>query len=362
MVVRKSPMKNLPKSAALVIFGATGDLTQRKLIPALYQLYKRGHLPKAYPIVCFARREFNDATFRDLALGSLVKFTKKEPDTRVWARFSKNITYFRGDLNDEDSFRGLKNHLDRLYARMKDKTGRNRRLYYFATAPEHFGPLVDSLHSHGLASRDHGPDSWPRLVFEKPFGRDLDSAKALNKKILTAFDENQIYRIDHYLGKESVQNILVMRFANSIYEQIWNNKFIDNIQITASETLGVESRAGYYDTAGALRDMVQNHLLQLLMYVAMEPPTDLSAEAIHEEKVKVLKSLKPLCCEDANDCAARGQYGPGKIDGRAAPAYLSEDGVAKGSRTETFAALTAHVHKWRSDRGPVLSADRKEAQ
>ncbi|MEK6959776.1 MAG: glucose-6-phosphate dehydrogenase [Nanoarchaeota archaeon] len=339
--------KMLPKSAAMVIFGATGDLTQRKLIPALYQLYNRGHLPKEYPIVCFARRESDDTTFRELARASFVKFTKKKPDQKVWTRFAQNIKYFCGDLNDDDSFRGLKERLDQMFSKLKDKTSRKRILYYFATAPEHFGPLVDSLHSLGLASRQEGPDAWPRLVFEKPFGSDLASARSLNKRIQTVFDENQIYRIDHYLGKESVQNILVMRFANSIFEQVWNSKFIDNIQITSAETVGVETRAGYYETSGALRDMVQNHLMQLLTYVAMEPPTGLGAEEIHEEKVKVLKALRPLCCDSVRDCAVRGQYGPGKSEGKKAVEYRQETGVAKNSRIETFAALTAHVHNWR---------------
>lgn len=339
--------KTVPRSAAIVIFGATGDLTQRKLIPALYQLFRRGHLPKEYPIICFARREFNDATFRELAHDSFVKFTKKKPDPEAWARFAQRIAYFRGDINDDNSLRGLKTRLDRIFAKMKDKTGRKKILYYFATAPEHFGRLVDSLHSLGLASRQEEPGAWPRLVFEKPFGRDLASAKTLNKKILTAFAEKQIYRIDHYLGKESVQNILVMRFANSIFEQVWNSKFIDNIQITAAETVGVENRAGYYDTSGALRDMVQNHLMQLLTYVAMEPPTGLGAEEIHEEKVKALKALRPLCCDSVRDCAVRGQYGPGKAEGKAAAGYRQENGVGRNSRIETFAALTAHVHNWR---------------
>ena len=341
--------RKLPSSCAILIFGATGDLTQRKIIPALYHLFKRGQLPKQCPIICFARREFTDQGFAKVLHDSFITFTKKKPDPVDWSSFTKHLSYLRGNFDDVDAFSRLKEKLVNITGNQSQHV-----LYYFATAPEFFGSVVESLHKQNLAQGQSGPDPWPRLIFEKPFGHDLASAQDLNRRIGSVFDETQIFRIDHYLGKETVQNILVMRFANSIYEQLWNNRYIDNIQITSAESIGVEGRGGYYDFAGALRDMVQNHLMQLLTYVAMEPPLSLNADDIREEKVKVLKSLLPISEGEAEKCAVRAQYASGTAEGKKVPGYLQEPDIPKQSKTETFAALCMHVHNWRWEGVPFF--------
>lgn len=338
----------VPQPCAMVIFGATGDLTHRKLIPALYNLAADGELPPAVTAIGFARRPRSDDEFRNELAESTRKFSRQPVREDLWKTFAQSLFYHQSEFQNEEGYGSLAKRL----AQMDEEHGtRGNRLFYLAVAPEQFAPILKNLKAAGLNKPK--PGGWTRVIIEKPFGRDLSSARTLNKIVREVFTEEQTYRIDHFLGKETAQNILVLRFANAIFEPIWNSRYIDHVQITAAETLGVESRGGYYETAGALRDMVQNHMLQLLCLVAMEPPTDLSAESIRDEKVKVVRSLRRYPPEAVGKLVVRGQYTAGAINGKPVAGYREEERVNPSSETETYVALRATVDNWRWSEVPI---------
>ena len=331
-----------PESCTLVIFGATGDLTHRKLIPALYNLAAEGALPPAISIVGFARREKSTEQFRSELETATRKFSRTPLNDELWANFASSISYHQSPFDDAEGYRKLARQMEE--EDRKRGTGGNR-LYYLAVAPDQFPVILGHLRESGLSTAPLG--SWSRVIVEKPFGTDLASARQLNELVNEVFPERDTYRIDHFLGKETAQNIMVMRFANSIFESLWDSNHISHVQITAAEPLGIEGRAGYYDKSGAMRDMVQNHLLQLLTLTAMEPPTSLGADAIRDEKVKVLRSLRPLRGEDVFRHVVRAQYAAGLINGQPVPGYREAEGVAKDSTTETYVALQVNIDNWR---------------
>jgi glucose-6-phosphate 1-dehydrogenase len=313
------------KMTSIVIFGATGDLTHRKLVPALFNLWRKGRMPEQFNIIGFARRPYSDDVFRDGLLEGAHDLAGLKIDDAQWVEFASRISYYQGNLDNADDYAGLQTYL-------QEKEGEDaNRLYYLATAPEYYADVVTLLGGAGMAHEDNG--AWRRLIIEKPFGTDLASAKSLNQSVQRVFAESQIYRIDHYLGKETVQNILFFRFTNTIFEPIWNRNYIDNVQITVAESVDVEHRAGYYDKAGVLRDMFQNHLLQLLALVAMEPPVSLDADKLRNEKVKVLAAVRPPAPQDA----IHAQY-----DG-----YCTTANVTPNSQTPTYTALKLYVENWR---------------
>jgi glucose-6-phosphate 1-dehydrogenase len=338
----------VPQPCSVVIFGATGDLTHRKLLPALYNLAADGELPPAVTVIGFARRPKNDDGFRTEMEEAVKKFSRQAVRDEIWNTFSQSIFYHQSDFADESGFKTLAERLDKVD---KERGTRGNRLFYFAVGPEEFEPILKHLKAAGLNKAREG--SWARVIMEKPFGRDLASACELNRLVEKSFSEEQTYRIDHFLGKETAQNILVLRFANAIFAPLWNRRYMDHIQITAAETLGVESRGGYYETAGALRDMVQNHLLQLLCLVAMEAPTDLSADSIRDEKVKVVRSLRHFTVDHVAANVVRAQYAEGAINGQPVPAYRKEEKVDPKSMTDTFVALRLHIDNWRFWSVPV---------
>ena len=316
----------------ITIFGASGDLTQRKLLPALFAMYQQGLLPDAFRIVAFARREFTDASFREAMAQAVAQFSRLKAHPSEINRFCEHIIYHRGDIE------GGQAAFDQLYARLQDTAlYPPNHLFYLSIKPDLFAPVLAQLKAARLIRAPFAPH-WTRVVVEKPFGRDLESALQLNQAVRQFLDESQVYRIDHFLGKETVQNILSFRFANAIFEPLFNNHLVDNIQITAAETVGMESgRGAYYDATGAVRDMVQNHLLQLLCLVAMEPPANMTADAIRNEKVKVLQSIVPPLPGDVCRCTVRAQY----------EGYRQEERIAPDSTTETFAALRLNLNNWR---------------
>ena len=313
----------------IVIFGASGDLTSRKLIPALYQLYRKSRLPGDVRIVGFSRTKFSDDQWRESLAETTREFAGSSFDEKSWNQFARSIFYQPGDLRKADDVANLS---ERLKTLEDGKDG--DRLYYLSTAPRFYEPAIANLGGAGMAEESSGAR---RVVIEKPFGTDLASARALNKAVHEVFAEHQIYRIDHYLGKETVQNLLVLRFANSIFEPLWNRNYIDHVQITVAEEVAVGRRGGYYDSAGVLRDMFQNHLLQLLMVTAMEAPVAFEADAIRDEKVKILRAIRPLDEDEVRSATVRGQY-----DG-----YLDEPGVPDDSQTATFAAVRLDIDSWR---------------
>ena len=327
---------------AMTIFGASGDLTKRKLIPALYNLARENFLSKEFAVVGFARREMTHETFREKLTQDMQEFATGQLDPDLWHWFVRRIYYLQGDLQDANAYQRLRDLLAQID---KDHGTRGNYLHYLATAPEFFAPVVQQLGAAGLLHEENG--QWRRVVIEKPFGHDLDSARALNRELRAVLSERQIYRIDHYLGKETVQNILVFRFANGIFEPIWNRRYIDHVQITAVESVGVEDRGGYYDSAGALRDMVPNHLMQLLTLTAMEPPTSFEADAVRDEQTKMLRAIQPLTPEEVISRTVRGQYGPGLANGERLPAYRAEPRVPANSATETFVAMKLSLDNWR---------------
>ena len=326
----------------MVIFGATGDLTKRKLFPALYNLAKDGFLPENFAVVGVGRQELETADFRSQIIADLKKFVET-PDKKLIEWFEERTYYTGGDFDDDKKlFKDLKQLLGEVCEAHQIP---ENYFYYLATPPQLFANVAGKIYKNGLGKEENG--NWRRFIFEKPFGRDLESAKKLNHELAKILTEKQIYRIDHYLGKETVQNILVFRFGNSIFEPIWNRNFIDHVQITVSETLGVEMRGGYYDTAGALRDMIPNHIFQLITLTAMEPPVSFEADAVRDEQAKILQAIQPFAPEDALHNAVRGQYGAGASDRKDAVAYRSEQNVNPNSNVETFAALKLSIDNWR---------------
>ncbi|MBX6314678.1 MAG: glucose-6-phosphate dehydrogenase [Isosphaeraceae bacterium] len=340
------PRTRVPDPCVIVLFGATGDLTHRKLAPALFRLAHEGQLPADYAIVGFARRDWDDARFRQELHQTLASEAGAGPDFEpTWPSFADHIAFAPGTFDDPAAFARLRQTLERLDATHKT---RGNRLFYLAVAPEFFAPIVEQLGQAGLIYPAHQEGPWSRVVVEKPFGHDLKSAIALDRDLKRRLDESQIYRIDHYLGKETVQNIEALRFANAIYEPIWNRRHVDSVQITVAEEVGMAGgRGAYYDTAGALRDMVQNHMMQLLCLVAMEPPVNLSADAVRNEKVKVLQALPRWSPEEVARCVVRGQYTAGSINGQEVPGYRQEKGVRPDSKTGTYVALRLTLESWR---------------
>src|SRR6201987_5934115 len=332
----------VPQPCSIVIFGATGDLTHRKLIPALYNLAADGELPPAAVIIGFARRPKSDDDFRKEMEEAVRKFSRQAVRDEIWKTFSQSLFYHQSEFGDEAGYKSL---AERLEKTDNERGTRSNRLFYFAAGPDQFETILKNLKAAGLNRAKEG--SWARVIIEKPFGTDLASARELNRVVSDAFDETQTYRIDHFLGKETAQNILVLRFANAIFEPLWNKRYIDHLEITAAETLGVEARAGYYETAGALRDMVQNHLLQLLCLVAMEAPTDLRADSIRDEKVKVVRALRRIASDAVVANVVRGQYAKGAIHGDPVVGYRQEQNVNPDSQTDTFVALRLFIDNWR---------------
>ncbi|HEX6750934.1 MAG TPA: glucose-6-phosphate dehydrogenase [Longimicrobium sp.] len=329
-----------PQPLALVIFGATGDLTRRKLMPAVYKLFCDGLLPEHFAVVGFAREKMDDGEFRRRMHDALAEFATK-PSDEEWARFSPHLAYVGSVFEDPAGFRAL----DQRLKEMDEEHGcGGNRLYYLAVPPGVMELVAEQLGRAGMVC-DPRDRCFTRIIVEKPFGHDLESARKLNDDLHRVFDERQIFRIDHYLGKETTQNILVFRFGNVIWEPVWSRNYVDHVEITVAETVGVEQRAGYYEKAGALRDMVQSHLLQVLALVAMEAPASYDADSIRTEKVKVLRSIRPIRGEDVNHDAVRGQYARSE-DGEM-PGYREEPNVAPDSRTETFAALRVWIDNWR---------------
>jgi glucose-6-phosphate 1-dehydrogenase len=327
---------------ALVIFGATGDLTKRKLLPALYNLAVSGLLPEEFAIVGISRADTSQEALRERLREDLHEFAGAPVKPEIADRLLGSFYYLSGEFNDPATFERLRDLLGKVD---KDKKTNGCFLFYLAVPPDLFGEVVHRLGDVGLTREEEG--RWRRVIIEKPFGHDLESARALNVSLREVLSERQIYRIDHYLGKETVQNIIAFRFANGIFEPIWNRRYIDHVQITVAETVGVESRGSYYETAGALRDMVQNHMFQLLAFTAMEPPISFEADVVRDERVKVLYAMRPLSPEDVLHQAVRGQYGGGAIEGHVEPAYRAEKNVAPGSNVETFVALKLFVDNWR---------------
>src|SRR5436853_894651 len=324
---------------ALVIFGGAGDLTMRKLVPALFNLVKANLLPKDFAVLGFSVDELSLEQFRN----QVTRFLQaSDRGTDAWEWFMQRLHYARGDFADPDAFKTLCNRLGELDASYNTQ---KNYLFYLATAPKFFAPIVQQLGRVGLSREENV--GWRRVVIEKPFGHDLESAQSLNREIKGVLDENQIYRIDHYLGKETVQNIMVFRFDNAIFEPLWNRRYIDHIQITNAETVGVEGRGGYFDHAGTLRDMVPNHMMQLLSLTAMEPPVSFHANAVRNEQAKALHAVQTLDSEDVLHCSVRGQYGEGVVGTETVPGYRMEPGVSPESRTETFAALKLNIDNWR---------------
>jgi glucose-6-phosphate 1-dehydrogenase len=335
-------LERLPVApTTLVIFGATGDLARRKLLPALYNLAHEGALPERFNLVGVSRKEKERDDYRAECEQAIRSFSRRTPDEDVLAGLLAHVKYVPGTFDDERVYRELAFVLDRFDERAGEPLN---RAFYLSTAPAFFPVIVEALGAQGINRR---AGAEVRVIIEKPFGTSLAEAAELNRRVLDVFEESQVFRIDHYLGKETVQNMLAFRFANGMFEPLWNRNYIDNIQITAAEDIGIGSRAGYYDHSGALRDLIQNHMLQLLCHVAMEPPVNFTAEEVRNEKVKVLKAIHAPSATDVPQMAVRAQYAPGHAGGEDVPGYLEEEGVRDGSITETFAALRLEVDNWR---------------
>src|SRR5437867_9058632 len=342
MSVNHSDMNPTPSPCVMVIFGATGDLTKRKLIPALCNLAQDDVLPKQFAIVGFAGNDFDTASFRKMLAEEIPKFTSAPLDAKLWDWMVERIYYVKGDFQDAEAYQRLEQQISE--ADKKHNTLGNR-FFYLAVAPRFFSSIAKMLAQCCLSKEESG--HWARVIIEKPFGHDLESAKKLNHELQEVLTEKQIYRIDHYLGKETVQNVMVFRFSNNIIEPLWNRNYVDHVQITAAETVGVEHRGGFYETAGALGDMVPNHLFQLLTLTAMEPPISFEADAVRDKQAEILHAIQMPTPEEVLQNMVRGQYGEGVIDGQPVPAYRSEPNVAPNSNTETFVALKLKIDNWR---------------
>jgi glucose-6-phosphate 1-dehydrogenase len=338
-------LHRVPEACAMVIFGASGDLTERKLIPALYYLYREHMLPAGFSVIGCARTPSTDEAFGKEMGEAVKKYLKLTNESDAFVEsFGKGIFYITDNFGDAKAYAQLKTVLDRLD---QERGTCGNRLFYLATPPSFFPVIVKHLGATGLASPKFPEKSWTRIILEKPFGESLATAKELNATVTAVFNEDQVYRIDHYLGKETVQNLLVFRFANGIFEPFWNRRYIDHVQLAVAEDLGVENRGSYYEEAGLLRDMIQNHVLQLLSLVAMEPPAAFAAAAVRDEKAKLLRSIRPIPRDRVEEFAVRGQYSEGWVGGRKVPAYRSEPKVSPSSTTETYGALKLYVDNWR---------------
>jgi glucose-6-phosphate 1-dehydrogenase len=325
----------------VVLFGASGDLARRKLIPALFSLWKKQLLAPGFSVIGSARSQMSHDEYREAMRKAILEFEPDAFNDTEWKSFAAGLFYVSGATQDDQTFVGLTS----LLAQLDSERGTaGNRIYYLSTPPSLYDPIIDQIGHFKIAHPEHG---WARIVLEKPFGRDLKSALELDAKLEALFDEDQIYRVDHFLGKDTVQNIMVFRFSNGIFEPIWNRRYIDHVQITAAESIGVGSRAGYYEEAGVLRDMIQNHMLQLLALVAMDPPVSLDANSVRDEKVRLIKAIRPIDHGEVADYAVRGQYGPGIVDGAPAPGYRQERGVNANSPIETYAAVKFVIDNWR---------------
>ncbi|HEY2461819.1 MAG TPA: glucose-6-phosphate dehydrogenase [Candidatus Acidoferrum sp.] len=326
----------------MVIFGATGDLTKRKLIPALCNLAQNDLLSKQFAIIGFAGNDYSTESFRKALTDAVPKYSGAQIDPKMWDWFVERIYYVKGDFQDVEAYQRLQQQIDQVD---NQHNTLGNRFFYLAVAPRFFSPIVKRLGDTGLTKEEGG--QWSRVIVEKPFGHDLASAKELNHELMQVLTEKQIYRIDHYLGKETVQNVMVFRFSNNIIEPLWNRNYVDHVQITAAETVGVEHRGGFYETAGALRDMVPNHLFQLLTMTAMEPPISFDADEVRNKQAEVLHAIQPLGPEDVLTNMVRGQYGEGTVEGQRVAAYRHEPDVAPDSNTETYVALKLQIDNWR---------------
>src|SRR6202171_1704897 len=326
----------------MVIFGATGDLTKRKLIPALCNLAADNLLSKQFAIIGFATNDYTTETFRKTLAEEIPKYSSTKIDSAIWAWFAERIYYVKGDFQDPEAYKRLEQQIEEAG---KQHGTQGNKFFYLAVAPRFFSAIVKQLGQAGLTKEQHG--KGPRLILKSAFGHDLQSARQLNEELKQVLNENQIYRIDHYLGKETVQNVMVFRFSNNIIEPLWNRNYVDHVQITAAETVGVEHRGSFYETAGALRDMVPNHLFQLLTMTAMEPPISFDADEVRNKQAEVLHAIQPFGPEEVLTCMVRGQYGPGTIGSQRVVGYRSEPDVARDSNTETFVALKLQIDNWR---------------
>ena len=338
-------VRRQPDPCVLVVYGASGDLTKRKLIPALYSLAHEGLLPAGQTIIGFARPDYTDEAFRMAMREACDKYARVRPvDSAIWDNFAQGLFYVRGNFAEPEAYARLK---ERLHECDRTRGTGGRRIYYLAVPPNFFPVISDILGGEHMVTDPETGGPFTRVIIEKPFGHDLQSARELNRVAVTTFRERQVFRIDHYLGKETVQNLLVLRFANGIFEPFWNRQYIDHLQFTVAESIGVEKRGGYFDTAGITRDIVQNHLLQLVSLVAMEPPVAFEADAIRDEKVKVIRALRTMPVDRQSEFVVRGQYEDGSVLGEKAAAYKKEVNVPADSRTETFVAIKAFVDNWR---------------
>lgn len=336
-------LERTAEPCTVIIFGASGDLTKRKLVPALYRLTQERLLPAEFAILGFARSEMSDEDFRTKMKDSVATYSEaRRVDDTVWESFAQGIFYLPGNINDAESYKKMRERLDEI-DRIRGTAG--NRVFYLSTAPGFYSEAVSQLGAAGLAKPEG--KGWTHIIIEKPFGHSLDSARQLNIDVAKVFDEEQVYRIDHYLGKETVQNLLVFRFANGIFEPVWNRQYIDHVQITNAEAIGVEDRGGYYETAGVLRDMIQNHVFQVLSLVAMEPPNSLSANAVRDEKIKAMQAVRAIPIDQVDEFAVRGQYGPGSVAGKPAKGYREEKDVNPESNTDTYSAVKLYFDNWR---------------
>jgi glucose-6-phosphate 1-dehydrogenase len=346
--LRSGPLDRVPAPCAMVIFGVSGDLTARKLMPSLYDLAVNQPLPEGFTIVGVSHRDWSEDDFRNQMREAVTESARTPVTDETWELFAGRLAYVQGDFNQADTYESLGRRLQELD---RDNRTLGNRLFYLATSPSFYLPIIRGLSEAGVSERQANyaepAEGWHRIVIEKPFGHDLASARALIAEMATIFSERQIYRIDHYLGKETVQNVLAFRFANILFDPVWNRQYVDHIQITAAEAIGVEGRGAYYEESGALRDMVQSHLLQLLTVVAMEPPAFFNGNAVRDEKVKVLRSVVPPAGDEVATRVVRGQYEAGFVGGRPVPGYREEKGVKPASVTDTFIALRLQIDNWR---------------